>query len=310
MSLEKPTQEAVQGALEVLRPASDALLSGPEMVERAKQQVDAWFEMRAYVLSKIQEILVAGVDYAVIEIYDKKLGRKVERRSLGKAGAEKLAALPMFEFRPTFTWDEETSAAALAAGQKGWLCYWCDLHRPDGTFVGRGGGARNIQTDGGDLNKTRKMAQKSAYIDAVIRACGISDVVTQDMDEKPGSVEKPQDDRKPQPPPKETAKAPPAPPRAKEKQPERLRGTVRDRWIPPYEHVQYLEVLHSSLTPDERQKSIDWLYTKEHQNPGDWIRQTLRLMQILRDRGASVLEPPTCVKTAGIEAVGTDEIKP
>lgn len=304
---------SVVGALEVLRPPDQAMSAAPEMIERAKAQVSAWFEMRAYVLNKIQEILVPGVDYTEIEVYDKKAGKKVKKRSLGKAGAEKLAALPMFEFRPTFIWDEETSAAALAAGAKGWLCYWCDLHKPDGTFVGRGGGARNIDTDGGDLNKTRKMAQKSAYIDAVIRACGISDVVTQDM-EKVAVVPSPKQPEPEQPP--EPIKQP-EPPRQQPVQEKFVRGFDDPKpkpkqtggWIPDPEWMRYLDEimpLAGDRVKDKQGKVIDprkvseMLCSPKHRNPAMWYQITQKFMKAL---GPDCPEAPACVKSAAINSL-------
>jgi hypothetical protein len=47
--------------------------------------------------------------------------------------------------------------------------------------VGEGRGAAVLVKNNNDPNKTLKMAQKSAFIDAVLRASGLSDFFTQDL---------------------------------------------------------------------------------------------------------------------------------
>lgn len=64
----------------------------------------------------------------------------------------------------------------------------CELHNPDGAIVGEGAGARSLEQDYNDLNKTLKMCLKSAYIDATIRCFGLSEIFTQDLEDMPESL--------------------------------------------------------------------------------------------------------------------------
>ena len=46
-----------------------------------------------------------------------------------------------------------------------------------------GVGARSLKQDYGDINKSLKMAEKSAHIDATLRMAGLSEVFTQDIED-------------------------------------------------------------------------------------------------------------------------------
>jgi len=50
----------------------------------------------------------------------------------------------------------------------------CELKTNNGTIVAEGSGSRHIKQDGWNLNKTIKMSQKSAVIDATIRVAGLT----------------------------------------------------------------------------------------------------------------------------------------
>jgi hypothetical protein len=54
-----------------------------------------------------------------------------------------------------------------------------------GQVVAEGVGARNLNQDYGDFNKALKMAEKSAHIDATLRLAGLSEVFTQDLEDRP-----------------------------------------------------------------------------------------------------------------------------
>lgn len=61
--------------------------------------------------------------------------------------------------------------------------------RVTGELLGEGRGARKLGTKGGDENNTIKMAQKSALVDAVLTAYGLSDLFSQDLeDARPAHV--------------------------------------------------------------------------------------------------------------------------
>ena len=52
----------------------------------------------------------------------------------------------------------------------------CELKTSNGNIIGEGTGSRHIKQDGWNLNKTIKMACKSAMIDATIRVAGLSEI--------------------------------------------------------------------------------------------------------------------------------------
>lgn len=85
---------------------------------------------------------------------------------------------------------------------------WKQLGEPNGTFVircrlismtsgeliGEGRGVRKNGQKGGDENNAIKMAKKSAKLDAVINALGISDLFTQDEPAEPPQYDNPAHD--------------------------------------------------------------------------------------------------------------------
>jgi hypothetical protein len=131
--------------------------------------IDSYLSKRKQFIDKVNKIMVEHKDYHVIQ------GRK----SLGKGGAEKIAAI--FNWQASFMPDEET--IKMLGLEKGIIAYICRLTK-DGQFIGEGRGARTLVQDKGDVNKAIKMAAKSAYVDSVLRASGLSDFFTQDLGEE------------------------------------------------------------------------------------------------------------------------------
>lgn len=130
--------------------------------------IDAFIGKRKEFIEKVNAIMVEGKDYHVIQ------GRK----SMAKGGAEKIASI--FGWTASFIKDSEAMEAF--ADLKGVISFVCNLKK--GTKqVGQGRGAAMLSKNGDDPNKTLKMAQKSAFIDAVIRASGLSDFYTQDLED-------------------------------------------------------------------------------------------------------------------------------
>ena len=140
-------------------------------IAQFKVDIDTLLEKRRYFIERILPTLVEGQDYYVIK------GKK----SLGKAGAEKLAGI--YNLVAIFKRDEATMKSFSKI--EGLIAYVCRLQRPDGSIAGQGRGSSVITSNGGDVNKTIKMAQKSAFIDGVIRATGLSGTFTQDLDSMP-----------------------------------------------------------------------------------------------------------------------------
>lgn len=137
--------------------------------EPVNLDIDLWIQTRQEFKQKVGTIMVEKIDYSVIQ------GKK----SLGKAGAEKIASI--FNWAAEFVKDDETWE--MLGKPAGMLCYICVLtDRKTGKFVGQGRGARDAKKES-DVNKAIKMATKSAHIDAVIRASGLSDIFTQDLED-------------------------------------------------------------------------------------------------------------------------------
>lgn len=130
--------------------------------------IDSYIQTRQEFITKVNAITVEGKDYHVIQ------GRK----SLAKGGAEKIGAI--FNWQANFRKDTET--LEMLGNPVGLVAFVCTLTR-NGTFMGEGRGTADIKKNGGDANKTVKMAQKSAYIDAVLRTSGLSDFFTQDLED-------------------------------------------------------------------------------------------------------------------------------
>ena len=141
----------------------------PVLEETFKKNVDSMIENREYFREKLEGIMKEKEDYFVI------LGKK----SLAKGGAEKLAA--GFKLTARFEIDKETQE--IFKSISGLIAYRCKLYNSNGEFKGEGGGADTLVRNQNDPNKTIKMAHKRAYVDAVIRTTGLSDIFTQDLED-------------------------------------------------------------------------------------------------------------------------------
>jgi hypothetical protein len=101
----------------------------------------------------------------------------MNKKSLAKGGAEKLATI--FNLTAEFSVDSETMGLLK---QDGLVAYVCNLKSGD-DYKGQGRGADTLGRNKADANKTIKMAQKRAFVDAVIRTTGLSDIFTQDLED-------------------------------------------------------------------------------------------------------------------------------
>ncbi|CAL1239049.1 hypothetical protein [Candidatus Methylocalor cossyra] len=150
---------------------------------------------RAAILGWIRESLVEGTDYGRIHVVSRercafaKRGAAAQcptashwtKPSLFKPGAEKICGmLGVTVHYPNLTAYEQ---AALDGKNLGTIILRCELRDSQNRVVAEGIGARNVQQDYGDLNKSLKMAGKSAHIDATLRMAGLSEVFTQDLED-------------------------------------------------------------------------------------------------------------------------------
>ena len=102
------------------------------------------------------------------------------KHSLWKGGAEKVV-----QFRhctADFTYDKDAMALWASTGAKGVLAMVCTIvDRTTGVKVSEGRGSAVLGNNQNDANKTVKMCEKSALIDAVL-GFGLSSVFTQDIE--------------------------------------------------------------------------------------------------------------------------------
>lgn len=137
----------------------------PMPVESKDMNIDSFLELRQAFITKVLAICVEGQDYHVIK----------DKKSLAKGGAEKIASI----FHWTAKFEKDSESIEMLGDIKGLVAFKCTL--VNGQFVGEGRGSAVLTKNAGDPNKTVKMAQKSAFIDAVLRASGLSDFFTQDL---------------------------------------------------------------------------------------------------------------------------------
>ncbi|MDP3725686.1 MAG: hypothetical protein Q8R36_00635 [bacterium] len=145
-------------------------------ISEFKLGVDALLEKRRYFIEKILPTLVQGKDFFVIK----------GRRSLGKAGAEKLASL--FQLVAVFWKDIETMESFKTID--GLVAYKCTLTK-NGVIVAEGRGAAVLKEHNGCPNTTIKLCEKRAFVSAIIRATGLSDLFSQDLEDMPLSAIQP-----------------------------------------------------------------------------------------------------------------------
>lgn len=146
-------------------------------IESLKASIAEANERRALLEQYVASNMKADSDYHEIK------GKK----SLGKSGAEKICAL----FGVTIGISEHAKDLyenlPEAVKQSGVLIMRTSLLK-NGEYIGSGIGGRNLKDDGGDLNKSLKMARKSSIIDAVISTFGLSGIFTQDIENMPSAA--------------------------------------------------------------------------------------------------------------------------
>ena len=164
-------------------------------VERFTQALDRRENNRRALLKWIADNLKQGIDFGRIHAVGKdkcsfaRDGRAYEcdnprhwsKPSLWKPGAEKICG--MLGLIPRFPNLREYETAALTGADIKVILIKCELHTNSGFVAAEGTGARTLAQDKGDINKSLKMAEKSAHIDATLRVAGLSELFTQDLED-------------------------------------------------------------------------------------------------------------------------------
>lgn len=154
-----------------------------EGLDRRKQN-------RAALMAWIRDALVDGSDFGRIHIASRskcQAGASCQnpshfsKSSLFKPGAEKICGMLGVTVRyPSLP---EYEKAALTGANLSQIIIRCEIVDGSGRVVADGIGARIISQDNGDINKSLKMAEKSAHVDATLRMAGLSEVFTQDIED-------------------------------------------------------------------------------------------------------------------------------
>jgi hypothetical protein len=164
-------------------------------VERFSQALERREDNRKALLKWIQSNLQAGIDFGQIHVVGKNKcrlandGRAHEcidprhwsKPSLWKPGAEKICG--MLGLIPRFPNLSEYENAVLRGDDIKVIILKCELHTGSGFVAAEGTGARRVAQDNGDINKSLKMTEKSAHIDATLRVAGLSELFTQDLED-------------------------------------------------------------------------------------------------------------------------------
>jgi hypothetical protein len=228
----------VAAALPEAAPAP-AILDGLVLYDPAAltTQLATYSEARDLFIRWLFDHLVAGIDYMLIHRKVGPRGNKTDcperanasssscrtcggKATLCKPGSEKMCGL--LQLRPRFRRDVESWE--MLGGEPGLVTLVCELQTANGTVMAEGRGARSREQDFGDVNKTLKMAQKSAQTDAVLRCAGLSEIFTQDLEDMPASA-RDNDEPAPFEAPRRTQA--PAPTPARRAQPEPLQQTLK-----------------------------------------------------------------------------------
>lgn len=179
------------GAVPIVMPSSPMDLP----VERFSQALERREDNRRALLRWIQGNLQAGIDFGQIHVIGKdkcrlaRDGRAHEcidvrhwsKPSLWKPGAEKICG--MLGLIPRFPNLNEYENAVLRGEDLKVVILKCELHTGSGFIAAEGTGARRVAQDNGDINKSLKMSEKSAHIDATLRVAGLSELFTQDIED-------------------------------------------------------------------------------------------------------------------------------
>lgn len=146
---------------------------------------------RQIMLDWIKATLKKGIDFDQIPIRG-----KLSKEFLTKPGAEKIAGMLGLIVRYPNLKQYENAVLSSSASNMEMVILKCELWL-NGVLVAEGTGARHRLQDEvpanqklnraafWDINKSLKMAEKSAMIDAVLRCAGISELFTQDLDDMP-----------------------------------------------------------------------------------------------------------------------------
>ena len=140
-------------------------------------------ENRQALVGWLKDALIAGTDYGRIHYVKKATCDKgasctnaahFTKDVLFKPGAQKICG--MLGVTPSYPNLARYEEAALAGVKITSIVLRCQILSVDGRVLAEGVGARALEQDYGDLNKSLKMAAKSAHLDATLSLAGLSEI--------------------------------------------------------------------------------------------------------------------------------------
>jgi hypothetical protein len=153
-------------------PAGDDLTA-----ERMEELVETTAAIRALLARYIRATFKPGLHYGVVPL----AGQENSKPTLLKAGAEMVCLL--FGWRARFSADLPV-LQMYGPGTTGTFALVCELIDRQGHVVGQGRGVAELrETSMTSANMAVKMAEKRAYVDAVLRAAGLSQYFTQELED-------------------------------------------------------------------------------------------------------------------------------
>jgi len=204
-------------------------------------------ENRTALMGWVRDALVDGVDYGTI-----KFGGRESKPSLWKPGAEKIAGmLNLTASFPNLTRYEDM---AIEGKDIDTVILRCEIRNGSGHTIAEGIGSRSVKAEKGDLNKTLKMAAKSAFIDGILRAGGLSEIFTLDIEDMPAQATT----TAPQPPERQKPTQTPIKP-ATEAQNEFIGRLLGSSAINPDERKKVMARMDRGMTAKEASGAIEWL---------------------------------------------------
>ncbi len=174
---ETPTAAGIMEHSPEESPALDSILNKMDAgyaalgsVEDMKRKLAETEEKKAVIFEWIENNFFAGIDFG-------KTDDRTTKDSLMKAGAEKIVRA--FNTRAEFHPDWDTWK--MLGSPKNIVCYKCHIvDNASNKIIGEGRGAETLGNKKRDANKTIKIAEKCAIVDAALYTFMLSEKFTQD----------------------------------------------------------------------------------------------------------------------------------
>lgn len=207
-------------------------------------------ENRTSLMGWVRDALVDGVDYGTI-----KFGGRESKPSLWKPGAEKIAG--MLNLTATFPNLNRWEDMAIEGKPIDLIILRCEIQNGSGHTIAEGIGSRSVKAEKGDVNKALKMAAKSAFIDGILRAGGLSEIFTLDLEDMPNTGHH-ANGNAPQSPERSAPADKPAKP-ASDAQMQFVGRLLGSSVFTPDEKAKVMARMDRGMTSKEASSAIEWL---------------------------------------------------